>query len=93
VDELHDGGEEDAALALVAAEPRPQQEQRGPDPLSSTLLDVASDLRHQLHIGEHLRAEDLLDLRELVLDEGQDLLEAGDAARFHGIRGGHWAYR
>ena len=49
-------------------------------------LDVAADLGHQAHVGEDLLLEELLHLREVVLDEGDDLLEARYASPSHGIR-------
>ena len=51
VDELDHRGQQDRALAPVAAQPAGQQQQRGPDALAAALADVAADLAHQAHVG------------------------------------------
>ena len=63
VDELHDRGQEDGAVAAVAAQAAGQEQQRGPDALAAALADVAADLAHAgARRSGTCCLEDLLDL-------------------------------
>ena len=50
VDELDDRRVQNRAVALVAAEARGHQQDRGPDPLSAARLNVVADLRDQVDL-------------------------------------------
>ncbi len=80
MDELHDRGQGDGAIAAVAAQPAGQEEQGGPDALASAPADVTADLAHQAHVGAELGLEDLLHAREVFLDELDDVPEVRDAS-------------
>ena len=93
MDELDRRGERDRPLAAVAAEPAREEEQRRAHALAAALLDVAADLRHEPHVGADLLGEDVLHLREVVLDEADDVLQPEDAAVPEGVHRGQVAYR
>jgi hypothetical protein len=57
--------------------------------LPPPVADVAAHLGDQRDVGADLLLEEVLDLREVVLDQLHDLLEIGDAASGHWIGRGH----
>ena len=64
---------EDRALALVAGQPRRHQQEGGPNALAPARLDVASDLRNQLHARLHVPDELLVDPGQILANGLEDL--------------------
>ena len=80
VDELDAGGERQLPRAAIAAQPRREQGQDGPDPLAAGGDDVARQLGDQADLALHPVEDDAVDLVQLAGHERADALELGCGA-------------
>src|SRR5579862_5065990 len=69
VNHLYHGAQPDRALAAIAGRTGRQQEQRGAQPLSAALVQVARDLLHGFDGGAILGSNLLFDERKIVPHE------------------------
>src|SRR5262245_9196022 len=59
-------------VAGIAGQPRAEQEERRPNPLSTALGEITTDRFDDLHIGTEMTVELTLDAREVIPDQRQD---------------------
>ena len=91
MDELHDGGVQDGAVAGVAAQPRRHQEDGRSHAFPAARADVLPDLRNQRDPGLDVTAEFLVDFLEVCPDRFEDLREgerffhSGAGGLYHGL--------
>ena len=73
VNKLNNGCVEDGLVPLISAQARGHQQQRWSDTLATAILDVAPDLRNQLHPGLDVTSVVLLDRFQVAADGFEDL--------------------
>jgi hypothetical protein len=77
VNELDDGGVQNGALALVAAEPRGHQQNGGPDALAAAVLNVATHFGNERDARLNVTYELALDRLEILTDRLEDVRQVG----------------
>src|SRR5712691_4589633 len=77
VNEFHDGGVQNRAIALVPREACGHEQHGRTNPLAAARLDVLADFRDQIDVRLHVPAEFAIDLLEVDANRLEDLRESG----------------